>query len=397
MTPATEPMLHPPNSPRSYVREAVLLGCLVLLVLFFGVTATVSRLYHKKIHTLADQWYAQGEQNFQAGNVQLALADYRNALAFSPANRIFQFHLAQALAVAGGGRDEEARNYLLTLLSESPGSGEINLALARISARKGPQSEALRYYQSAIYGEWATDPIGSRWNVRRELCEYLLNRGQITAAEADVISLADNTDPQSSLPEERQRAKIAGSLLLRAQLWERAQQQFRILQAADSHDPDVAAGAGVAAFHLRQYSQALIYFQQLPRERRKDPETAEMIETSRQIFGATPFLPGLSASERAVRASHALDRATSRVVACDRSIQSGANPAAMAILQKLLATSAAMKVDWSERNLERRPESVDPAMAFVFEAENAATQACGEPQGDDKALWLLGQSRGGSQ
>ncbi|MFZ0410023.1 MAG: hypothetical protein WAL51_00790, partial [Candidatus Acidiferrales bacterium] len=72
MTPATEPMLHPPNSPRSYVREAVLLGCLVLLVLFFGVTATVSRLYHKKIHTLADQWYAQGEQNFQAGNVQLA-------------------------------------------------------------------------------------------------------------------------------------------------------------------------------------------------------------------------------------------------------------------------------------------------------------------------------------
>jgi len=32
-------------------------------------------------------------------------------------------------------------------------------------------------------------------------------------------------------------------------------------------------------------------------------------------------------------------------------------------------------------------------MTYVFGVENAAAAACGEPQGDDRALWLLGRSR----
>jgi hypothetical protein len=32
-------------------------------------------------------------------------------------------------------------------------------------------------------------------------------------------------------------------------------------------------------------------------------------------------------------------------------------------------------------------------MAYVFSVENAAATACGEPQSDDRALWLLGRSR----
>jgi hypothetical protein len=32
-------------------------------------------------------------------------------------------------------------------------------------------------------------------------------------------------------------------------------------------------------------------------------------------------------------------------------------------------------------------------MAYVFSVENASAAACGEAQGDDRALWLLGRSR----
>jgi hypothetical protein len=71
-------------------REFVLLICFVLLVLMFSVTALVSRLYHKKIHTLADQWYAQGEAAFQARDAKSAIGDYRNALVYSPNNTLFQ-------------------------------------------------------------------------------------------------------------------------------------------------------------------------------------------------------------------------------------------------------------------------------------------------------------------
>ena len=68
------------KSPRIYSREAVLFGCIVLLVLFVLVTAAINRMYHKKIHGLADNWFAEGETSFQTGDVQSALIDYRNAL-----------------------------------------------------------------------------------------------------------------------------------------------------------------------------------------------------------------------------------------------------------------------------------------------------------------------------
>ncbi len=137
-------------------RELVLIICFVLLLLMFSVTALVSRLYHKKIHTLADQWFAQGEAAFHAADARSAISDYHNALVYSPNNSIFQLHLAQALAAAG--RLDEARSYLINLLAESPGNGEINLEFARISAREGARLDAVRYYHSAIYGVWDADP-----------------------------------------------------------------------------------------------------------------------------------------------------------------------------------------------------------------------------------------------
>jgi hypothetical protein len=33
-------------------------------------------------------------------------------------------------------------------------------------------------------------------------------------------------------------------------------------------------------------------------------------------------------------------------------------------------------------------------MGHAFEMENAAAAACGEPEGADRALWLLGRSQG---
>jgi hypothetical protein len=59
--------------PRIYSREAVLFGCIVFLVLFVLFTAAVSRMYHKTIHVLADNWFDEGEASFQAGDIKSAL------------------------------------------------------------------------------------------------------------------------------------------------------------------------------------------------------------------------------------------------------------------------------------------------------------------------------------
>jgi tetratricopeptide (TPR) repeat protein len=378
------------RSPRVYSREIVFLTTILLLVLMILVTAFLARMYHKKYHVLGDEWFAIGNASFRSGDAAAALGDYRNALLYNPGNPAFQFHLAQALA--GTGRDDEARAYLTSLLSESPGSGEINLALARIAVRSGPKSmqDALRFYHAAIYGVWDTDPIGTRWQIRREFCEYLLNNHSMIQAEGEVIALADNTSPDN--PAEQ---KIAANLLLRAQMWSRALQQFESLLAHDSHDDDSLAGAAICEFQLAQYSLALQYFDRLPRERRLQSDFAKPYETSRDVVISDPFLPGLSVNDKAERTANALTRAITNANACMQ--RTGAlllgNPPTSA-LQVALAKSNRMAPEWTERNLRKFPDRIDPAMSSVFELEDAAAQQCGELQGADYALWLLGRSRG---
>src|SRR6202789_339936 len=258
--------------PRIFSRELVLLLCVLALLVLLAVSALFSRLSHRTVHTRADAMFAQGDADEQAARqmageaktaqLKLALTDYRNALAYNPSNPLFQFHLARALAAAR--RDDEARSYLLNLLSESPGSGEVNLELARIAARTNSMADAMRYYQGAIYGEWPSDPIAMRWQVRQELCETLLQRGQVKQAAPEVIALAQNTPADDSA-----RLKIVAQLLLRTQQWNRALDIYRTLLAADPNAEDSLAGASHAAFELGQYVTAMQYFDRLPRQRRE--------------------------------------------------------------------------------------------------------------------------------
>jgi tetratricopeptide (TPR) repeat protein len=384
---ATSPNIVHEESPRSLSRELVLFLCVLALVLLLALTALLSRLYHKKVHTLADAMFAQGEADEQAAQLKLALTDYRNALAYNPGNPLFQFHLAKALAAAG--RGEEARSYLLNLLSESPGSGEVNLELARIAAHNNSMADAMRYYQGAIYGEWASDPMGTRWQVRRELCDFLLSRGAVKQAAPEVIALEENTPAGDGA-----RLKIVAQLLLRTQQWPRALDVYHALLAASANDEESLAGAAQSAFELGQYVMAMEYFDQLPRERREQPDLVNRLDMTRQILAADPFLYGLSAEVRAERAANALALAQTRAENCARQTgQSLEQASPRTELPRLYQQGKSMQLDWTARYLQRFPDRLDAAMTYVFAVENAATAVCGEPQGGDRALWLLGHSR----
>jgi len=373
-------------------REIVLLITLVLLLLCTIFTAFVARIYHKRYRVLGDEWFAKGEENFRAGDAAGALGDYRNALLYSPANATFQFHLAKALAATG--HNDEARAYLTTLLSDSSGSGEINLELARIAASSGPEMmlEALRYYHAAIYGVWGTDPIGMRWQIRKEFCEYLLNNNAINQAESEIMELADNTNP-----EDISGQKVAGDLLLRAHIWSRALQQFQTLLTHDPHDEDALAGAATAAFQLGQYAEADEYFNRLSREKASTPDLAKMRQISGDVVSLNPYARDLSTDERAKRAAAAVSIAQARANACiRRKVPTPWGNAPASPLETALQTSTRNTNAWSSRDLRKYPERIESAMSSVFELEDAAANRCGEPQGSDYALWLIGHSRSGS-
>jgi len=373
---------------RGFSRELVLVVCFLSLIALLGATAFVSRMYHKRVHTLADQWFEQGETDYNAGDAKKALIDYRNALVFSPSNKVFQFHLASALAA--NGQLPEARAYLLPLLSDSPGSGEINLALARIAAHQSKMQDAMLYYNSAIYGEWPDQPIEMRWNVRRELCEFLLSRGASSQAEPALVALADNT-PDDDIDKQ----KAAGKLLLAGQLWNRALDEYRSVLAKNRNDADALEGAGTAAYNLGYYSQAVNFLGRLPRDRSADPKISTLLETSRLVEASDPFLEGLSIRDKARRTVDALNVAETRAHAC-MGAGSASSPAGAphSELGDLLATAQQAGTDWSVTNLIREPDRINTAMDLVFRIENAAEGPCGEPTGEDRALWLIGRSVG---
>ncbi|MGA8036143.1 MAG: hypothetical protein WA823_14760 [Candidatus Acidiferrales bacterium] len=370
----------------------MLLSCCASLLLLLAVTAFINRMYHKKIHTMAESWAALADQSVKDGDLNAAISEYRNAMVYSPNNSEFQFRLAEALA-ATGKSDNEAQNYLLNLWGESPGSGPVNLELARVAShKKDGYAEALRYYHSAIDGEWTANPVARRWDVRRELCEFLLGIGKIEQARVELMALADNT-PVDDVQEQL----IVGRLLLRTQDWNRALGILRPLVSAEHPSEDAIAGAGTAAFNLGMYAAARDYFQRLPADQRSSPDVAAMLATIHDVMAADPYLSGLSAKDRAGRAENAVDAAAARAQSCvatnPKSTPNGPVARSIAQLQQNLAQFERMKKDWNLHNLASFPDRLDDAMSLAFASESAAATACGEPQGKDRALWLLARTR----
>jgi hypothetical protein len=86
---ATSPSAASEGSPRALSRELGLLLCALALVLRLALTALLSRMYRKEVHTLADAMFAPGEADEQAqhmlegraraAQLKAPLADSRNA------------------------------------------------------------------------------------------------------------------------------------------------------------------------------------------------------------------------------------------------------------------------------------------------------------------------------
>jgi tetratricopeptide (TPR) repeat protein len=379
------------GEPSYHSREAVLLVSLLLLLVLFLFTAFITRMYKKHIHILADQWFAKGSSSFESGDSAEAVTDFRSALAFSPDNRKFQFQLAKALAASG--KEKEAKAYLLTLLSETPGSGEINLELARIAVRQGQTSDAMRYFQGAVYGDWTEDPISKRWEIRKEFCEFLINQGAYREVEGDLIALAENTPSNDAM-----RLRAVGALLLRAQLWTRALGVFQSVMSLDASDRAALLGAGTAAFHVGDYTRAYESLNLLPAEMRKDPTVSEMYETSHEVTVVNPFLPELPLAQKVERTSKNLATAEARLEQCAEAMGDWNALAANAGgLRDLRATESSMRMDWTAVNLEKHPSRMEPAMNWVFDAEKLTALVCGTPKDQNYALWLLARSRGMSE
>jgi tetratricopeptide (TPR) repeat protein len=368
---------HGPSA--GFSRQAVLLFCAVLLIALFTVTGFLTRAFHLRQQAIAANWYERGNAALAAGHSRDARDDYRNALIFEPQNTTFQLHLAQALMAYG--QPDQSRAYLLNLLTQFPGDGEVNLELARLAAQDGAVTAATHYYHGAIYGAWDSSPVESRRAARLELCQFLVKHGEFVQAEAELIALA------AGIPEDASALHATtGELFLRAGDANRALNEFQLALKVSPNHLGALSGAGTAAYRLNDFKEAANYLERAHAANPGDAEIAQMLDTSRAVISADPFTPNLSEAERAHRAARALDDAMSRAGKCMApSAKSESSP-----LQVLVERAKAAKRGiWSENGLRLHPEQIPAEMRVAFDIETECDRECGKPEGADLALSLI--------
>lgn len=261
----------------------------------------------------AARFRREGAELLQKDRLPEAITQFRNALSIS---HRMDDRLNLGLALARAGRLSEASTYLERVLSEQPGSGPANLALAKIEAQEGRTADAGAHARRAISGSWPRDAEQNRARARMELFGILKNAGKRAQAKAELLALA--ADP----PADRTLKKQIGDWLLELGLPAEAAGLFREL--GDS------AGLGEADLALGNYKEAAQAFRAAG-----DTSRAGLCE---RILALDPTQRGIGSSER-LRRSQEILAAVQACAGRPRSIQrsSDANLAAAEDLWPLCA------------------------------------------------------------
>lgn len=370
-------------------RETVLLLSIALLAILFGITGVLVKQFHARERALARQWYARGERSMEQGRAAEATTSFRTALFHAPGNFAYQLRLAQSLVNSGD--VAEARTYLLRLWEIDPADGPVNLELAKTSMRTGDVSAVIRYYHSAIAGEWPPGSPARPRELRQELCEYLIAQKQRGEALAELLALSNETPENARL-----RSQVA-ELFLEAEDYDVAYQQFRRSLRLNRRQPGAWAGAGKAAFMMGDYDTARDALTRAVMENPHDAESASLLRTANEVIEINPFDRRVPESVRRERAIEIFAIAVRRLESCAASKGESlqiTNP--QTGLQRLYGAAMKMKPQVAAARMRRNPDILDSTTNLAFEIEQTATHECGAPHGMDLALSLIGAKSGGA-
>jgi tetratricopeptide (TPR) repeat protein len=287
-------------------REVVLLSVLIALtVVVYGLTQAAASSNRDMHRADAVVRFQQGEEAQRLGDLGSAITWFREAVADSPDDRGYRLTLAAALA--SGQLDDEAERVLLELRERLPEDPEVSLQLARIEARRFEGAGARRYYQNALASLWTSAQGDERRQVRIELIQFLLNQGERTRALSELLALTPEVAGDADLQVQ------AGQLLLEAGDARLALDMFAPVVDDRPSDQEALAGAGEAAYRLREYADADRYLAGVssPAE-----PIADIRAVTDLILNADPLAPRLGATERRRRLSMIVTQALHRSDEC---------------------------------------------------------------------------------
>jgi tetratricopeptide (TPR) repeat protein len=300
---------------RIFLRDTVALAMLFgLVVVFSFVTYFLFHSFAAHRRMLEQRWRTRGEAALASGNPIAALASLHSALAYAPEDRGLQIELARALSAAG--HTQEAQTYFNTLLESEPGSGIINLELARLAARQNNSQSAVDHYQSAVDGTWNGDAYKRRRQIRLELSKYLIQQNRLPEARNQLLITAGNAPDDAALQLQ------VGDLLVNAQdptdaldVFHRASHgRAEHLPALESEGETAALlGRFSLAHTLLTHATADTLFQKEPTEQRQRiRNTLELTQTALALYPSDTLTP----LERARRVANDAFLAQNRLLNC---------------------------------------------------------------------------------
>ncbi|HVZ23867.1 MAG TPA: tetratricopeptide repeat protein [Vicinamibacterales bacterium] len=355
-------------------RRIVLIVVIAAVVPAFGLTDVLVNRYRDSRQGLAQEWTTRGQQDL-AARPGAAVEDFQTALSYAPDRSDTRFLLAKALIADH--RPSEASSQLLTLSDEQPGSGEINLELARIAGGEQDLPTAVRYYHAAIDGAWESGATTARREARLELARLLMAHGQAVRAQAELIALIDD------LPMDVRLITEVGKLLADAGAPVRALSLFRRALELDPVDVRAASLAGELEFKSGDLVAARRDLRTAARNGALDPEARDMLDVANRALALDPYVDRLGGTGRASRALRALDIAKARLNRC----------APMPELQMRMDAAAKIR----PRALARDADLIDQTMELVFDVEKLAPGSCGGDTPDDRALAIIGSKHATAQ
>ncbi len=381
-----------------FPRSAILVLVLLTLgaIAGFAVVGHLVTRYNANQQARGRRLYAQGMADLNSGNPGKALEEFRAALTSDLGNGQYQLTLGRALRDTG--HLDEAQSYLESLWQRTPEDGTINLALARVAARRGSIDDALRYYHNAMYGIWPSDADNNRRKAQIELIQFLLQKGALPLARAELMGLA------ASLPPDPVLVMHAAELMAQAQDYSDALAEYERVLHIDHGNSAALAAAGETAFRAGLYRTAQRYLQAAVMADPQDPNLHDLLASTNEILKTNPFARRISDAERNRRVAASFEDAGQRLTACAQqkgiSLATLKAPASSSPVPGSALPLVELQARWlvTKPDIPRLPSAAendlpDAIMDLVFAIEQQTAEECGEPQGVNHALLLIARDR----
>ena len=334
---------------------------------------------------IAAVWFERGVQYMQAGETDKAVASFRSATANVENDP--QYMLALANALAAQDHTQEALRLLVRLRDSDPENPDVNLSLARLAAQQGEVQEAVRYYQSALYGRWLSDRLDQRRRVRLEMVRFLLAHHEHYLATSELYVLENRTP--DSVAAHIELAK----LFAEANDLPHAFEEYAAAIRLDGSNVEALAAAGHLAFQVGNYPLAEQYLRAAQEANPDSRETQQLLTLTRAVLSSDPLLPHLTQGDRQKRLEAGLDVSLERVEDC---LGNTSDSKAIAELQSLKTEAISAIKSWKTK----APSDIDTVKTgvdLIFRMEQSASRACGNPSDRDQAWLLIGQQHNGER